>query len=119
MLNHPLFILCDFHFISTHCFLFSYLFCYIHDQNFARGYPLFSFLSCLRQNQNQHDRSKGEHPAGARFFSSNEQTTATTHTNPGRQFSAGLGTGQYGKSLNQGWQIERFTLANIVHDAFV
>ena len=39
----PFFILCCFY-ISPHCYLFSYLFCYIHDQNFARGSPLFSFF---------------------------------------------------------------------------
>ena len=43
-----------------------------------------------RQNQNQHERIQGEHPSGARWFSSNGQTTATTQTNPGRQLSAGL-----------------------------
>ena len=37
------FIFCYFY-ISAHCYLFSYLFCYIHDQNFARGSPLFSFF---------------------------------------------------------------------------
>ena len=85
----PFFILCDFY-ISAHCFLFSYLFCYIHDQNFARGSPLFSSFSCLFQNKNQHDRSQGEHPAGARCFSSNWKTTETTQTNLSRQLSAGL-----------------------------
>ena len=43
-----------------------------------------------RQNQIQHERIQGEHPAGDRCLSSNGKTTATTHTNPGRQFSAGL-----------------------------
>ena len=85
----PFFILSYFY-ISAHCFLFSYLFCYIHYQNFARGSPLFSSFSCLRQNQNQHDISQGKHPAGARCFSSNGQTAATTQTNLDRQFSAGL-----------------------------
>ena len=42
------------------------------------------------QNQNHHERSQGEHPAGARWFSSNAQTTETTQTKPGRQLSAGL-----------------------------
>ena len=42
------------------------------------------------QNQNPHERSQGEHPAGARWFFSNRQTTATTQTKPGRQLSAGL-----------------------------
>ena len=46
------------------------------------------WLKC--QNQNQHERSQGKHPAGARCFRSNGQTTATTQTNPGRQLSAVL-----------------------------
>ena len=59
-------------------------------------YPVTNFIPFLknqrlkRQNQNQHERSQGERPAGACWLSSNEQTTATTQTNPGRQFSAGL-----------------------------
>ena len=59
-------------------------------------YPVTDFIPFLkdwwlkRQNQNQHERSQGEHPAGARCFSSNRQTAATTHTKPGRQLSAGL-----------------------------
>ena len=43
-----------------------------------------------RQNQIQHERIQGEHPAGARCFSSNGQTTSTTQTKPGSQLSAGL-----------------------------
>ena len=59
-------------------------------------YPVTDFIPFLkdqllkRQNQNQHKISQGEHPAGARCFSSNGQTTATTKTNPGRQLSAGI-----------------------------
>ena len=58
--------------------------------------PVTDFIPFLKdrwlklQNQNQHKRSQGEHPAGARWFSSNRQTTATTQTKPGRQLSAGL-----------------------------
>ena len=59
-------------------------------------YPVTDFIPFLkdrwlkRQNQNPHERSQGEHPAGARWFISNGQTTATTQTKPGRQLSAGL-----------------------------
>ena len=59
-------------------------------------YPVTDFIPFLnnqrlkRQNQNQHERSQGEHPADARCFSSNRQTTATKQTKPGRQLSAGL-----------------------------
>ena len=59
-------------------------------------YPVTDFIPFLkdqwlkRQNQNQHKRSQGEHTAGARCFSSNGQTTATTQTKPGCQLSAGL-----------------------------
>ena len=59
-------------------------------------YPVTEFTPFLkdrwlnRQNQNPHERSQGEHPAGARWFSSNGQTTVTTKTKTGRQFSAGL-----------------------------
>ena len=58
--------------------------------------PVTDFIHFLKnqrlkhQNQNQHERSQGEHPAGARWFSSNGQTTATTQTKPGRQLSARL-----------------------------
>ena len=71
-------------------------------------YPVTDFSPFLedqwlkRQNQNQHDRIQGEHPAGARCFSSNGQTAATTQTKPGHQFSDGLGTVQYGWSLSHG-----------------
>ena len=47
-------------------------------------YPVTDFIPLLknqrlkRQNKNQHERIKVEHPAGARWFSSNGQTTATT-----------------------------------------
>ena len=59
-------------------------------------YPVTAFIPFLKnqrlklQNQNQHERSQGEHPAGARWFSSNGQTTATTQTKPGRQLSSVL-----------------------------
>ena len=59
-------------------------------------YPVTDFIPFLkdqwlkRQNQNQHERSQGEHPAGARCFSLNRQTTETTQTKPGRHLSAGL-----------------------------
>ena len=59
-------------------------------------YPVTDFIPFLkdwwlkRQNQNQHERIQGEHPAVARWFSSNGQTTATTQTKPGRQLSTGL-----------------------------
>ena len=59
-------------------------------------YPVTEFVPFLknhqlkRQNQNQHERIQGEHPAGAHWFRSNGQTTATTQTKPGRQLSAGL-----------------------------
>ena len=43
-----------------------------------------------RQNQIQHKRIQGEHPAGSRWFSSNGQTNATTQTKPGLQLSARL-----------------------------
>ena len=43
-----------------------------------------------RQNQIQHKRIQGEHPAGAHCFRSNGQTIATTHTKPGSQLSARL-----------------------------
>ena len=39
----PRFILCYFY-ISAHCLLLSFLFSYIHDQNFARGSPIFFIL---------------------------------------------------------------------------
>ena len=52
--------------------------------------PFLKNKRCKHQNQNQHKRIQGEHPAGARWFSSNGQTTETTQTNPGRQFSARL-----------------------------
>ena len=52
--------------------------------------PFLKNQRLKRQNQNQHERSQGEHPEGDRWFSSNGQTTATTQTNPGRQLSAGL-----------------------------
>ena len=61
-------------------------------------YPVTDFIPFLKdrwlkcQNQNPHERSQGEHPAGARYFSSNRQTTLTTQTKPGRQSSAGLCT---------------------------
>ena len=64
------------------------------DKKFT--YPVTDLILFLkyqwlkRQNQNQHKIIQGEHPASARCFSSNEQTTATTHTKPGRQFSVGL-----------------------------
>ena len=86
----------------AHSVIFYNFFNNIHYQNFARGSPLFSSFSCLRQNQNQHKIIRGEHPAGACCLGSNGQTTATTHTNPVRQLSAGMGTGQYGRHLNQG-----------------
>ena len=89
LLYHPLFYSLWFY-ISAHFFLLYYLFCYIHDQNFARGSPLFYSFSFLRQNQNQHEKIQGEHPEGAHCFSSNGQTTATKQTKPGRQLSAGL-----------------------------
>ena len=47
-------------------------------------YPVTDFIPFLknqqlkRQNQNQHERSQGEHPAGARWFRSDGQTTMTT-----------------------------------------
>ena len=56
--------------------------------------PVTDFITFLknqrlkRQNQNQHERSQGEHPAGACWFSSNGQTTATTKTKPGCQLSS-------------------------------
>ena len=59
-------------------------------------YPVTDFINFLknqqlkRQNQNQNEIIKGEHPAGARWFSSNGQTTETTQTKPGCQLSAGL-----------------------------
>ena len=59
-------------------------------------YPVTDFIPFLkyqllkRQNQNQHKRSQSKHPAGARCFISNGQTTATTQTKPGRQLSAGM-----------------------------
>ena len=59
-------------------------------------YPVTDFIPFLkvqwikRQNHNQHERSLGKYPAGARCFSSNGQTTVTTQTKPGRQLSAGL-----------------------------
>ena len=59
-------------------------------------YPVTDFIPFLkdqwlkRQNQNQHERSQGEHPAGAHCFISNGKTTATTQTKPGRQLSDGL-----------------------------
>ena len=59
-------------------------------------YPVTDFIPFLKdqwlkpQNHNQHARSQCEHPAGARCFSSNGQTTETTQTKPGRQLSAGL-----------------------------
>ena len=59
-------------------------------------YPVTDLIPFLknqwlkRQNQNQHERSQGEHQAGACWFSSNGQTTATTQTNPGRQLAAGI-----------------------------
>ena len=59
-------------------------------------YPVTDFITFLKdqwlklQNQNQNERSQGEHPAGARWFNSNGQTTATTQTKPGCQLSAGL-----------------------------
>ena len=65
-------------------------------QHTKLNYPVTDFITFLkdqwlkRQNQNQHERSQGEHPAGDHCFSSNGQTTATTHTKPGRQSSAGL-----------------------------
>ena len=90
----------------------------LNNQNFARGSPLFFSFSCLRQNQNQHDRSHREYPAGARCSSSNGQTDATTQTKPGHQLPDGLGTVQYGRSLNQGYQIERFTLYKTAHGPF-
>ena len=71
-------------------------------------YPVTDFIHFLKnqrlkcQNQNQHEIIQGEHPAGARCLGSNGQTTMAAHTKPVRQFSAGLGTGQYGQSLNQG-----------------
>ena len=58
--------------------------------------PVTDFIPFLKnqrlkhQNQNPHERSQGEHPAGARCFRSNGQTTATTQTKPGRQLSAVL-----------------------------
>ena len=65
-------------------------------------YPVTDFSPLLKdqrlkhQNQNHHDRNHGKHLSGAQCFSSNGQTAATTQTKPGRQLSAGLGTGQYG-----------------------
>ena len=59
-------------------------------------YPVTYFIPFLknqrlkRQNQNQHERSQGEQPAGACSFSSNRQTTATTQIKLGCQYSAGL-----------------------------
>ena len=59
-------------------------------------YPVTDFIPFLkdqwlkRHNQNPHERSQGEHTAGARCFSSNGKITATTQTKPGRQLSAGL-----------------------------
>ena len=59
-------------------------------------YPFTDFIPFLKdrwlkhQNQNQHERSQGEHPAGTRWFISNGKTTATTQTKPGCQLSAGL-----------------------------
>ena len=59
-------------------------------------YPVTDFILFLknqrlkRHNQNQNDRIQGEHPAGARWFSSNGITTATTHTKPGCQLSSRL-----------------------------
>ena len=52
--------------------------------------PFLKIQRLKRQNQNYHEIIKGEHPVGARCFSSNGQTTATTHTKPGCQLSAGL-----------------------------
>ena len=52
--------------------------------------PFLKNQRLKRQNQNQHEIIQGEHPAGAHWFSSNGQTTATTQTKPGRQLSAGL-----------------------------
>ena len=52
--------------------------------------PFLKNQQLKRQNQNQHERSQGEHPSGARWFRSNGKTTATTQTKPGRQLSAGL-----------------------------
>ena len=66
-------------------------------QHMNLTYPVTDFITFLkdqqlnRQNQNQDERSQGEHPAGACWFSLNGQTTATTQTKPGRQLS-----GQYG-----------------------
>ena len=59
-------------------------------------YPVTDFIPFLKnqrlkhQNQNQHERSQGEHPAGARWFSLKRQTTVTTQTKPGCQLSTGL-----------------------------
>ena len=59
-------------------------------------YPVTDFIPFLKdqwlkcQDHNQNKISQGEHPAGACYFSSNRQTTATTHTKTGRQLSAGL-----------------------------
>ena len=59
-------------------------------------YPVTDLIPFLknqllkRQNQNKHERIYCEHPSGARWFSSNEQTNATTQTKLGRQLSAGL-----------------------------
>ena len=79
------------------------------------GIPLFSLFSLVyalvlswrindkkHQNWIQHERIQGEHPAGAHCLISNGKTTATAQTKPVRQLSAGLGTGQYGRYLNQG-----------------
>ena len=52
--------------------------------------PFLKDQRLKHQNQNQHERSQGEHPAGARWFRSNRKTTATTQTKPGRQLSAGV-----------------------------
>ena len=59
-------------------------------------YPVTDFIPFLnnrwlkRENQNPHERSQGEHPAGANWFISNRQTTATTQTKPVSQLSARL-----------------------------
>ena len=56
-------------------------------------YPVTDLIPFLKnqrlkhQNQNQHERSQGEHPAGDRCFSYNGKTTTTTQTKPGRQLS--------------------------------
>ena len=82
---------CTATFFSAHCFFFCVLFYNVHDQNFARGSPLLSTVSCLRQNQIQMRKSSVVNKQqGARFFGSNGIRTTTENTSRFANLIAGI-----------------------------